>query len=118
MYSDHIPQNCPRVAESDREARVESVLAVGLRLPPLTREELFALEPLYLRGSSAEEKAKGPPRGFGDKGGQSMRKPRRNYMVGSAWDAPPLGRALPPRLPGVAEVHSPTPTHKKGAALD
>jgi len=28
------------------------------RLAPVTREELFGLEPLYLRGSSAEEKAK------------------------------------------------------------
>ena len=51
----------PRVAVDDREPRVESVFAVGKRLcSPLTREELFALEPLYLRGSSAEEKAKEP----------------------------------------------------------
>ena len=48
----------PLVPEADREPRVESVFAVGLGLAPLTREELFALEPLYLRGSSAEEKAK------------------------------------------------------------
>jgi tRNA threonylcarbamoyladenosine biosynthesis protein TsaB len=62
-YAEHIPQHCLIVAEPDREARVESVLAVGFRLAPLTREELFALEPLYLRGSSAEEKAKERPRG-------------------------------------------------------
>ena len=63
VYESRILASNPRVAEADREARVESVLAVGLRLPPLTREELFALEPLYLRGSSAEEKAKEQPRG-------------------------------------------------------
>jgi len=61
---EQIPRANPRVAEADREARVESVFAVGRRLfQPLTQEELFALEPLYLRGSSAEEKAKGEPRG-------------------------------------------------------
>jgi tRNA threonylcarbamoyladenosine biosynthesis protein TsaB len=64
VYDGQIPQANPRAPESDREARVESVLAVGLRLVgPLTKEELFALEPLYLRGSSAEEKAKSSPRG-------------------------------------------------------
>lgn len=63
VYAESIPQSCVLVAEADREARVESVFTVGLRLPPLTKEELFALEPLYLRGSSAEEKAKEQPRG-------------------------------------------------------
>jgi tRNA threonylcarbamoyladenosine biosynthesis protein TsaB len=65
-YADRIPPGCPCMIapETDREPRVESVFAVGSRLTPLTREELFALEPLYLRGSSAEEKAKqtGGPR--------------------------------------------------------
>jgi tRNA threonylcarbamoyladenosine biosynthesis protein TsaB len=58
VYDGQLPATNPRAAVSDREARIESVLAVGLRLAPLTKEELFALEPLYLRGSSAEEKAK------------------------------------------------------------
>jgi len=58
VHADRIPTCCPCVAETDREPRVESVYAVGRHLSPLTREQLFALEPLYLRGSSAEEKAK------------------------------------------------------------
>jgi tRNA threonylcarbamoyladenosine biosynthesis protein TsaB len=59
VYAERIPQACPLAPEADREPRVESVFAVGRNLTPLTREELFALEPLYRRGSSAEEKAKG-----------------------------------------------------------
>ncbi len=35
-----------------------SLIAVARTLPELTRTELFSLEPLYVRGSSAEEKAK------------------------------------------------------------
>src|SRR5215218_4983848 len=62
VYDGQLPSANPRTPEADREPRIESVFAVGLRLAPLTREELFALEPLYLRGSSAEEKAKGTPR--------------------------------------------------------
>jgi tRNA threonylcarbamoyladenosine biosynthesis protein TsaB len=58
VYAERLPPHCPLVAEPDRDPRVESVFAVGLTLSPLTREQLFALEPLYLRGSSAEEKAK------------------------------------------------------------
>jgi len=57
--AEHIPQSCPLVPEADREPRVESLFAVGTKLAPLSREEMFALEPLYLRGSSAEEKARG-----------------------------------------------------------
>ncbi len=58
VYDSRVPLDCPRVPEADREARAESAFAVGMRVKPLSREELFALEPLYLRGSSAEEKAK------------------------------------------------------------
>jgi tRNA threonylcarbamoyladenosine biosynthesis protein TsaB len=57
VYASALPDPGRYVPEADREPRVESVLAVGLPLAPLTREQLFALEPLYLRGSSAEEKA-------------------------------------------------------------
>ena len=53
-----LPAGLPLAPEADRHPRVESLLRVGLRMAPVTREELFALEPLYLRGSSAEEKAK------------------------------------------------------------
>ena len=59
VYANRIPSDCPLVPEADREPRIESVFAVGTRSPALNREEMFALEPLYLRGSSAEEKAKG-----------------------------------------------------------
>lgn len=58
VYGARLPADCVVVAEADRDPRIESVFAVGSRLAPLSREELFALEPLYLRGSSAEEKAK------------------------------------------------------------
>ena len=58
VYSGLIPPGCPCVNEVDREPRVESLFKVGFALAPVTREQLFALEPLYLRGSSAEEKAK------------------------------------------------------------
>ncbi len=60
VYAASVPQDCALVAEADRLPRVESLFAVGRKLSPLTREEVFALEPLYLRGSSAEEKAKEP----------------------------------------------------------
>lgn len=40
------------------EPSLASLLQAGSGLPPLTRADLLALEPLYLRGSSAEEKAK------------------------------------------------------------
>ncbi len=40
------------------EPSVAAVYRVALTLPPLTTDEMMKLEPLYLRGSSAEEKAK------------------------------------------------------------
>ena len=59
LYADRIPASSPVVPEADRVPSIESLFRVGLVVPPATREEMFALEPLYLRGSSAEEKAKG-----------------------------------------------------------
>jgi tRNA threonylcarbamoyladenosine biosynthesis protein TsaB len=46
------------VPEADREPTVESLFAASREIAPVSRTELFALEPLYLRGSSAEEAAK------------------------------------------------------------
>ncbi|MFO0852344.1 MAG: tRNA (adenosine(37)-N6)-threonylcarbamoyltransferase complex dimerization subunit type 1 TsaB [Gemmataceae bacterium] len=54
-----IPEGVHRPPPTGRLPGLDVLLQVGLGLPPLTREELFALEPLYLRDSSAEEKAKG-----------------------------------------------------------
>jgi tRNA threonylcarbamoyladenosine biosynthesis protein TsaB len=60
----NIPQTCRLVAEVNREPTVESLFQAGSRLAPLSRDEMFRLEPLYLRGSSAEENAKkSEPRG-------------------------------------------------------
>ena len=60
VYEEHIPHDSPRIPEADREPRVESVFAVGLRLPPLTEPELFALEPLYLHGELRRGKGEKP----------------------------------------------------------
>ncbi len=54
----NIPQTCRIVPEVDREPTVESLYAASREIVPATRAEVFALEPLYLRGSSAEEAAK------------------------------------------------------------
>src|SRR5262245_63282014 len=54
MYADRIPAHAQLVPEADCEPRIESVFTAGSQFAPVTREELFALEPLYLRGSSAE----------------------------------------------------------------
>ena len=64
VHAKWLPANARVASEVDFEPNVESVLCAGLSLSPVSREELFALEPLYLRGSSAEEKAKAnEPRG-------------------------------------------------------
>lgn len=48
----------PVAVTADCHPRAEAVLRVGRMLQPLARPEWYAVEPLYLRGSSAEEKAK------------------------------------------------------------
>lgn len=54
-----LPHDTTRVEVARRTPDLEAMLRVGLRLPALAAAELMRLEPLYLRGSSAEEKAKG-----------------------------------------------------------
>lgn len=64
IHAGCLPPNARVAPEADREPTVESLFRAGQGIAPLSREELFALEPLYLRGSSAEEKAKAnEPRG-------------------------------------------------------
>jgi tRNA threonylcarbamoyladenosine biosynthesis protein TsaB len=64
MHAGLLPIGAVTISEADREPTLECLFRTGLSLPPLTRAELFALEPIYLRGSSAEEKAKmNEPRG-------------------------------------------------------
>lgn len=48
----------PVAVTADCHPTTAAVLRVGRTLSPLTRPEWYAVEPLYLRGSSAEEKAK------------------------------------------------------------
>jgi tRNA threonylcarbamoyladenosine biosynthesis protein TsaB len=58
VYDSLIPAGIVRVPESLREPSVESMFAAGVQIEPLGRDDQFRLEPLYLRGSSAEEKAR------------------------------------------------------------
>jgi tRNA threonylcarbamoyladenosine biosynthesis protein TsaB len=51
------------VAEEDQDPQVDSLLELGLaRYLANERDDIFALEPLYLRASSAEEQWKGRPK--------------------------------------------------------
>lgn len=58
VHAEKLPCDARVVASADREPRLEGVLRAAERFTPLGREELMRIEPLYLRGSSAEEKAK------------------------------------------------------------
>ena len=64
VHAKWLPAEARVASEENWEPTVESTFRAGLSLSPVSRKELFALEPLYLRGSSAEEKAKAnEPRG-------------------------------------------------------
>jgi tRNA threonylcarbamoyladenosine biosynthesis protein TsaB len=64
VHGARLPPHALVVGEADRDPKLESVYRAASSLSPLSKEALFALEPLYLRGSSAEEKAKAnEPRG-------------------------------------------------------
>lgn len=58
MYRHRCACDVRIVEEPIRLPHVEGVLRAAERFKPLSREELFRIEPLYMRGSSAEEKAK------------------------------------------------------------
>jgi tRNA threonylcarbamoyladenosine biosynthesis protein TsaB len=58
IYDELIPPKQPRMAESDRLPTVRTLFDASRVTPPLDRAAMIALEPIYLRGSSAEEKAK------------------------------------------------------------
>ena len=56
-YAGRIPTGLPRVPEEVWDPQPESLLQLGLaRYRAGERDDLYALEPLYLRPSSAEEK--------------------------------------------------------------
>ena len=52
-----VPSDVQLLSDQFREPSVDGILQAGNSFLPLSREELFAIEPLYLRGSSAEIKA-------------------------------------------------------------
>ena len=56
VYDQSVPQAMRRIDPAFRQPKLEAVLQVGLRTEPATAEQRLALEPIYLRGSSAEEK--------------------------------------------------------------
>ena len=58
VYEKEIPTEIARIDASQRMPTIESVFLAGRTRQPILRTELAALEPIYLRGSSAEEKAK------------------------------------------------------------
>jgi tRNA threonylcarbamoyladenosine biosynthesis protein TsaB len=59
-WRSQVPGSVPCIETEDWAPRVESLLALGLgRYTANERDDVFALEPLYLRASSAEEQWRG-----------------------------------------------------------
>ncbi|MFO0935160.1 MAG: tRNA (adenosine(37)-N6)-threonylcarbamoyltransferase complex dimerization subunit type 1 TsaB [Gemmataceae bacterium] len=58
VYDSRIPSDTIKLEAGLRLPTIESLLHAGRRLTPISKNEIAALEPIYLRGSSAEEKAK------------------------------------------------------------
>lgn len=65
VYDGLIPARVPRVPKEFWTPTIDTMYLAGGRLPAIGAEELARLEPLYLRGSSAEEKAKASVSGSG-----------------------------------------------------
>jgi tRNA threonylcarbamoyladenosine biosynthesis protein TsaB len=57
VYADRLPDPVRPVPTEAWHPGVAAVARVGRRLQPLDREGILALEPLYIRKSTAEEKA-------------------------------------------------------------
>ena len=57
VHERSVPDSTERVEATGRVPGVEAVYRVGRELDPLGRNDLVKLEPLYLRPSTAEEKA-------------------------------------------------------------
>ncbi len=60
LFESSIATVVQRVELAQRLPGLDALYSAGRRLPALTTDEVLRLEPLYLRGSSAEEKANRP----------------------------------------------------------
>jgi tRNA threonylcarbamoyladenosine biosynthesis protein TsaB len=61
LFDARIPSTVRRAETADCHPSATGIFRVGQGLPPASTEEMLRLEPLYLRGSSAEEKAARSP---------------------------------------------------------